>query len=144
MSVRSPKYTHRGWVLRDISGRALSKTLTYMEEGQEALSWYRDHPDAPTIVVEDIPSAVRAAKYMNSVALLGTSIGAARAAEIASYSHRVILALDQDATAKSFRYAKKYGLMWDGPEILVLRKDLKNMEEDELCQILSVWVTPST
>lgn len=133
MSVRSPKYTHRGWILRDISGRARCKALTYLDEREVGLSWYRNFDTGPTVLVEDIPSAVRASCYVNSVALLGTGIGTDRALEIAEFATRpVSIALDQDATALSFVYEQRFGHMWDNPQVLPLPKDLKNMTEDEL------------
>lgn len=138
MSIRSPKYMHRGWVLRDIRGTARNKALMYMEPHEETLSWYRTNNTAPTVLVEDIPSSVRASRYMNAVALLGTKIGMEKAIEIAEYAQRpIIIALDQDATRESFKHAKKYGLMWGDVRILPLTKDLKNMSEDEVRTLLT-------
>ena len=137
MSIRSPKYRHRGWVLRDIRGMARQKALNFINEGEQGLSWYRRHKKGPTVVVEDIPSAVRAEKYMNSVALLGTGIGPDRALEIADYATRpVILALDQDATALSYQMGDMWKLLWDEVKVLPLRRDLKNETEDNLRRIL--------
>ena len=138
MSIRSPKYVHRGWVLRDIWGRSPVKALTYIDEGQEAISWYK-HPDpnAPCVVVEDIPSAVRAARYATAVALLGTKMGLSRAQELAEHgAGRLVLALDQDVTSKSFELAKRYALLWDDVTVLPLERDLKDMQEEELCELL--------
>ena len=138
MSIRGPKYTHRGWVLRDIRGVARTKAFTYLEENEESLSWYKTTKDAPTVLVEDIPSAVRA--YMNgvnAVALLGTAIGLDKAMEIAEYATRpIIVALDQDATAKAFKHVERYNLLWDNPQVLVLHKDLKDMTAEELEELL--------
>lgn len=139
MSIRSPKYTHRGWVLRDIRGVSRIKALTYVDEGQEGMSWYRTNPNAPTVVVEDIPSAVRASRYVNAVALCGTGIGPTRAEEIGSYATLpVCVALDQDATKDSFRLANKWSLLWGDVKVLPLRKDMKDMKEDELCKLLKL------
>lgn len=131
MSVRSFGDLHRGWVLR--SDGVEPKALTYLDEGQIALSWYCDFAALPTVIVEDIPSALRAASYVNSVALLGTACGEDKAHEIARCAPRPIyIALDQDATDKAIEYAQKYSLLWDGPRILPLQKDLKNMTEAEV------------
>ena len=132
MSVRDPMNKHRGWVLRAISSGARTKALTYIETG-ESLSWYRTNPFAPTVVVEDIPSAIRASKYVNAVALLGTALSLEKAIEIATHAPKpVLIALDQDAVAQSFKLQKKYGLLWDSPEILSLQMDIKNMTDNEL------------
>lgn len=137
MSVRSPKYTHRGWCLRDLGGYQKPKVLTFIDPGEEGMSWYRNHTDGPTLVVEDIPSALRAAKYVNVVALLGTGIGQDRAIEIEKYATGPIyMALDQDATALSFKWAVKYGLLWGDARVLPLKQDIKDMEEDDLCQLM--------
>jgi len=137
MSVRSPKFVHRGWVLRDITGQARTKALTYIDEGQEGLSWYKTTPNAPTIVVEDIPSAVKASKYVNAVALLGTGIGLDRAIEIAANSTSVIMALDNDAISLSFKWARKYSLLWGDVSVLPLHKDIKDMKENDIKELLN-------
>lgn len=137
MSVRSPKYLHRGWVLRDVWNRSQAKTLNFIEDNEVSLSWYKNHAQRPTVLVEDIPSAIRAAKYVNAVALLGTGIGLEKAQEIAQHATGpVVVALDQDATNQSFDLLYKYALLWDNPIILPLQKDLKNLTEEELCRKL--------
>jgi len=133
MSIRSPKYVHRGWVMRDIHNRAAVKALTYVDENEEGISWYRNHLSAPLVVVEDIPSAARASLYVNAVALCGTGISPERAQEIAQYATGpVVMALDQDAIALSFKWAKKYALLWGDVKVLPLNKDIKDMNEDEV------------
>jgi hypothetical protein len=137
MSVRSPKYMHRGWVLRDIYGRSRLKALTYMDEGEESLSWYMHSRNVSTVLVEDIPSAVRASKHTNTVALLGTGIGVGKAEEIAEHAPRpIIVALDQDATAASFDRVLRYKLLWDNPQVLMLDKDIKDMTSREVQKLL--------
>lgn len=138
MSIRSPKYVHRGWSLRDIHGVSRIKALTYIDEGEEGISWYKTSPFAPTVLVEDIPSSVRASQYMNAVALLGTGIGLARAQEISDFAPRpIIIALDQDATTLSFRWANKWALLWGDVKVLPLKKDMKDMKENELKDLLT-------
>ena len=87
--------------------------------------------------MEDIPSAVRASAHVNAVSLLGTGVGLGKAMEIAKYASRpIIVALDQDATSASFNIVKKYGLMWDTVIVLPLRKDIKDMNDKELKELL--------
>lgn len=136
MSVRSPRGLHRGWVLRN-DGSRTPKALTYIDEDEEGLSWYLTQPYAPTLLVEDMPSAIRASRYTNAVALLGTGIGESRAHEIAEYAVRpVYVALDQDATSLSFKWARKYSLLWGDVKVLPLKQDLKDMQESELCTLI--------
>jgi len=138
MSIRSPKNAHRGWVLRSVGSNVRAKALTFTEEGEVALSWYKTNRLAPTVLVEDIPSAVRASKTMNSVALLGTGIGSDRAMEIAKHATRpIFIAMDQDATPTAIEYAKKYCLLWDDVRVMQLPKDMKNMSEPELLVLLN-------
>lgn len=138
MSIRSPKFTHRGWVLRDITGKLPIKALTFLNEGEEGISWYKTHPQKPTVIVEDMPSAVRASAYVNSVALLGTNISLSRAEEIASYAPRPILvALDQDATAQAFAIARRWSLLWGDVRVLPLHQDIKNMPEKAIQELLA-------
>jgi hypothetical protein len=109
-----------------------------MNPDEEGLSWYKTQPTAPTVLVEDIPSAVRASKYVNAVALLGTGIGLSRAVEIAETTSRpIMVALDQDAVDLSFKWARKYSLLWGDVKVLPLKKDMKNMTEEELKELLT-------
>lgn len=141
MSIRSPKYRHRGWVLRDISGNARTKALMYTE-GSDVItqSWYKsvDRKVRGTILVEDIPSAVRASKYIDSVALLGTGVGIEKAVEIAMYKRAgpVYVALDQDATRQAFKLVDKWAGIWGEVSVLPLEKDIKDMDETSLRMLL--------
>lgn len=133
MSVRSPMYRHRGWVLRDIGGTARSKALTYIEHEEVPLSWHKRQANVGTLLVEDIPSAVRASKYVTSVALLGTGCGNDRGLEIAAKAQRPIaIALDQDATGTAFEILDRWGLLWGDSKVVPLKKDIKNMSDKEV------------
>jgi len=137
MSVRAPNYTHRGWVLRDMEGRARHKALTYIEENETPMSWYRNRHLRGTVIVEDIPSAVRASKYVNAVALLGTGAGLDRATEIDMMATRpIMIALDQDATDKSFKLLDRWGLLWGQAKVMPLKHDLKDMQEPFLKRLI--------
>lgn len=133
MSIRSPKYVHRGWVMRSLNPNSRSKALTYVDEGEEGMSWYKEHLNAPTVLVEDVPSAVRASRLVNAVALCGTGVGLSRAVEIQKYATLpIVVALDQDATKEAFKIANKWGLLWGDVKVLPLKKDLKDTDEKEL------------
>jgi hypothetical protein len=137
MSIRSPKFLHRGWVLRDLWGRQQRKALTYVNDGEIGISWYKTQPGKPTVIVEDIPSAVRASKYVNAVALCGTGCGVARAMEINEYATRPIhVALDLDAVQTGVRIARRWALLWGDVRVTVTEKDMKDMDEGRLCQLL--------
>jgi hypothetical protein len=87
--------------------------------------------------VEDIPSAVRAAKYVNAVALLGTQISDDAAMELSLHTNGVVIALDQDATKISFKLYNKYRGLWKKTTVQPLKQDLKNMSEADLKELLT-------
>ena len=90
------------------------------------------------MVVEDIPSAVRIMQNgVNAVSLLGTLVNDDKAYELNDYASRpIVLALDNDATYKAFQITKKYGLLWDKWQVMFLKKDFKDMSNEEIQQKL--------
>lgn len=107
-------------------------------ENSISQSWYykgrelRKKTDT-LIVVEDIVSALRVNPYFDSVALLGTSLTAEKQSEIRAQRYKnVFLCLDQDATKISARYVKNANINIPGLKVKFLKKDIKNMTEDEL------------
>ena len=100
------------------------------------MSYYGALPAGRTVIVEDIPSAARAARYGNAIALLGTGVGADYAGEIAAHRTRIVWALDADATAQALRLQRRYSLLFEESYVKVLRCDLKDMPEEELKQLM--------
>ena len=94
--------------------------------------------------MEDIPSAVRLAKYTGAVSLQGTDFCDDTINEIAEETQSVVWALDEDATQKAIKYCKKYRLMFKHSRVQPLIKDIKNMEEKELQTLLGVGDTSVT
>lgn len=143
MSIRTPHDTHRGWVLRSALDRKVrTKAYTYFDKpATPKASWYRPigRPAVPnTVLVEDIPSAIRASEYMTAVALLGTNVPKDAAMEIAEHKRgRIIVALDADATAQAIRLAADNALLWGDVGVAILTKDLKDMTEEELCTTIN-------
>lgn len=135
--VFSPTGSRRGWVLRDYSGTQSVKALTRMDVAEPVTSWYRPLHSPSVIVVEDIPSAVRASAYIDAVALNGSGVSADGALELASYYSSVIWALDADATAASLKLHKKYNMLFTDSQVLILQKDIKNTGEEKLTEILT-------
>lgn len=133
--IFGPMGHRRGWMLRSYVG-AEPKALTRMDCAEPHMSWYRLGDTTPTILVEDIPSAVRAARYTGAVSLCGTGCGPEYANELASHTRNVIWALDADATATAIRWHRRYSMMFDSSRVLPLPKDLKNMTEPELITLL--------
>ena len=134
--IFSPTGLRRGWVLRSYDRFARRKVLTRMDVIEPHLSWYRPHMGDQVLVVEDIPSAVRAAWYVDTVALCGGTCGPEYALEIQRYYPNVTWALDADATTQAINLHRKYGTLFESSTVLVLEKDIKDMTEEELCTIM--------
>jgi len=88
------------------------------------------------LAVEDIPSAVRAARYVDTVALLGTGCNTDYATEISSMYRHIVWALDEDATGQALKLMRKHALLFETSRVLVLEEDLKDMKEERLCELL--------
>lgn len=113
------------------------KVLTYFQTEQPRLCWYRVRNRGALVLVEDQISALRASKYVDSCALLGTELHADMAAEIARQGYpRVLLALDQDATGKTYSTIRRYGGMLP-LEPLPLERDIKDMTEQRVQELLT-------
>jgi DNA primase (bacterial type) len=120
-----------GCVLRAMRGDTrLPKAKSHTEEG--AIAWHVNPTTRGLIIVEDIYSAIRAADYCSSVALLGTHLNEERVEQIKqSGLYPVYLALDADVYPQVIRYAQRFRSQL--PMIPIkLTKDLKNHTPAEL------------
>jgi hypothetical protein len=142
--IFSPLGARRGYVLRSYDRSVRTKTRTHMDVEEPHLSWYRPNDSATVVVVEDIPSAVRASLYTDAVALCGAECNTEYAAEIAAHYNHVVWALDADATAQAIRLKRDHALLYDTSHVLVLEKDLKNQTEEEISWTLSSLCTSGT
>lgn len=140
MPIYGPTGARRGWALRSYSG-AEPKALTRMDVPEPHMSYYRFHgPEDLVLVVEDIPSAVRAGMYVNAVSLCGTGAGPDYVNEIAEHYRRVVWALDADALGLAVERHRENALMFDESSVCVLDKDIKDMAEDEVAALLGEYV----
>jgi len=92
--------------------------------------------DKPLLVVEDMPSAIKAAKFMPTVALLGTNISEKEVNYLKKVTDNIWLALDEDATDKAIAYKRKYNLYFRNFRVLPLVKDIKDMKYTEIEELL--------
>lgn len=135
--ILDPMGRRRGYVLRSWKVTdARDKALTRMDVEEPHMSYYHCDPSVPVIVVEDIPSAVRASMYLNAVSLNGTGCSADYANEIAGHFRRVVWALDNDATQQAVKLMRRHSLLFDESRLLPLERDLKDMGEDALERLL--------
>jgi len=93
------------------------------------------HSSGGLLVVEDIVSSIKASRYMNSCAILGTAFTEEIAQHLSSISPHIILALDNDAIKKAINFRRKYGILFKKFEILLLEKDIKDTSHIELEKI---------
>lgn len=106
-------------------------------------SWYRHRAteeigmrlmgDKTIWLVEDQISAIRASKYVDTVALMGSHVSELLITSIKAvqYEH-VVIALDKDAYALSLNYRNKYAELFKSFRVAQLPKDIKDMTPTEL------------
>ena len=130
--ILGPLGVRRGWVLRSWAPGEWTKALTRMDEDAPHMSWYPGPGTTHTVIVEDIPSAVRAASYRPSIALCGTGCGLAYALEIAEHTQHVIWAFDEDATTQATAQCRRHSMLFESSCVMPLSMDLKDMSEPAL------------
>lgn len=135
-----PSASLRGFVLRAPPGSALvPKVLSWPITDECPLSWnsvYRG--DDRVVVVEDIPSAIAlATRSVRAVALQGTHLTDEAIDELIEEATDIVFALDRDAFQKSVSLAKKLRLHFRTCVPLLLEKDFKDMNEEEMERCLS-------
>jgi hypothetical protein len=139
--ILGPLGERRGYVLRSLDPSVYPKALTHLECDAPALSWHRTDSTAPVVAVEDIPSALRLwAAGHNAVALLGTSCGADKAAELSYASKRIVWALDADATKTAVHLERRHRFLFDGSVVAVLKCDIKDMTEEEFDEFRNFYL----
>lgn len=128
MPVRGYEGEELGVMLRALDGRK-PKVVSHTEKG--VMAWYINHTTPGIIIVEDQLSAVRASRYLSSVALLGTNLSEERVAEIRKTRNiPVYLALDNDAISSAVKYVVKYRSVLP-LQLVRLDKDIKDMTHEE-------------
>lgn len=138
MPIRNQAHSRRGWVLRSLMD-VKPKTLTALDVVGPRLSWFYRAVQAPTIVVEDMVSAVRGAvvkPLWNFVAINGTHLTPSEEQELASMEH-VVFALDRDAVETSAQHCLQFKLLVPRAGFLILPKDLKNLTDKEIEECLA-------
>jgi hypothetical protein len=105
------------------------KSIIVKEKDPMGVIWFNCYsgPSGKVIIVEDCYSAIRASKYMNAVALLGTYLSPENVRELKSFNMaRYFLALDSDAQKSMVETILKYKdiLPLEG---VTMNMDIKNM-----------------
>lgn len=133
--ILNPVGQRQGWVLRAYDGRA-PKALSFLDEGATRLSHYRCNDSSRALLVEDIPSAVRGSSYLNTVAILGTSIKSSDQLELQMRYDELIICLDADAVRQAVDLHRQLDLLFKRVTIVVPPCDLKDMTEAQLMEFL--------
>lgn len=92
------------------------------------------------LLVEDQLSGIKASRYMNTIVLLGTNFNFEIATHIRNFTSHIVMALDADATSKAIRYKQKFGIMFGNFDVISLSKDIKDMTNDEIGDLLGEYV----
>jgi len=113
-----------------------AKAISYFNDGQAHLHYvpYAGQRSSAVVCVEDIPSAIRCARFSRACAILGSHLSDDMVAELAGHTQHIILALDPDATAKAFKLRDRYRMYFRNFDVRVLSKDPKDMDDDQLLQ----------
>ena len=91
------------------------------------------------VVVEDILSAIRVGRHINTCSLLGTKITTGQATELAKYD-RVTTWLDPDAAGRkgAYKIRKTLGLLTEVDNI-VTDKDPKELSDKQIIELLNSY-----
>ena len=92
-----------------------------------------NHKDA--ILVEDCASACAVSDVITGIALLGTSLKDDYIPHLKKYN-KVFVALDRDATTKSFDIANKLCYTVDSVQVMVLEDDLKYFNSNDIRKLI--------
>lgn len=136
-----PLYTVEGYdcghLLRRLDGRK-PKTLTFWSKDVPKVHFpLRKELTKSVFVVEDIPSAIKASRYMSAAALCGTDVGVDVSQHLSSVFNTIYLALDADATNKAIKYKNKYGLFFGNFFVVQLSKgDIKNLTDNDIDELM--------
>jgi hypothetical protein len=123
-----------GNVARSYMKGTRTKTINYWEDTDEVHVHYPPTKikSNQVILVEDTLSAIRLAKHVPTIALLGTNIPKALIPDIAKKD--VYLALDDDALGKALELIQRFRVLFRSMNIIMVDKDPKNLTEDELIE----------
>lgn len=91
-------------------------------------------------LVEDLLSKQRLNQEgITAIALLGTHICDSLIEHLTDNYSSIYLALDNDATAKALRWKYKIGYLFEDFTVVLLTKDIKDMDRDAILALVSVY-----
>lgn len=116
---------------KDFTG---TKAINYFDDGEPHLHYVPSSMSREGAItcVEDIPSAIRVARFGRSCAVLGSWLTDEQVIELGRLTKDINVALDADATAKAFKMRQKYALYFRNFNVKVLSKDPKDMTDAQI------------
>lgn len=152
IEVPDPYDRVRGYVVREVrwgdkaptneQGEPIAKARVFMHSEGPKQGWYRHLGERirTVVLVEDAVSAMKVAEVgATGVALLGMDLEESKVREIAQQRPtEVIMALDADATALSFKLARRWGLAWPKVRVALLTRDIKDTPLREIPEVLGL------
>lgn len=117
----------------DCSG---SKAISYFEDGNRHLHYvpYSGEQRDRIVCVEDIPSAIRVARFGRACALLGSELDDSTIDDLAKQTDYVVMALDPDATHKALKMKKRYALYFKQFDVRILSSDPKDASDEQILE----------
>lgn len=92
----------------------------------------RKHLSDSLLIVEDVPSSIKASLFTPTVALCGTELSFDDCSYFSSIGIRhLTIALDADAVSKQYKLKQKVEFMFDSVSMLHIDKDIKDMTLEE-------------
>lgn len=143
---KGPNFEHRGYVARSAFDRPnKTKAIAYTEvEDEPFIHWAGTTTNRLIIIVEDWVSAEKvihvSGKYngIRAVSLCGTHIDYVRALEISREANEcpVMICLDNDATALSFKYVSRFRGVFKKLLVRPLDRDIKDSDWNTISEII--------
>lgn len=142
MPVRDDRGRATALNLRSYNENESRKSLLHRLSEEAGQAWYRSSPYASrVVVVEDQPSALRASTIqgVDSIALLGTAFPESlvdRLRFVYRHKHKVLMALDQDATQQAVEHVVKWKHVLPSLEVLPLDRDIKDHSPEDFSKLI--------
>lgn len=135
--IIAPNGTWRG-IMEAYYGAVKFRKI-WKHKDEPMLSWTPGGDNyAGVWIVEDQISALKlwTIASVRAVALLGTHLSAGGAAEIKATTNHVTIALDADATARSFDLARTWGGFFKSCRVQILQQDIKDMPVEAIREMI--------
>lgn len=123
------------WDLNRPHGRSKARIFYELPERGPNFFLRENIEPSPIVVVEDALSALKVSRLYSGAALHGTNLNRDSLDQLMEVSKSIVLALDEDATLKSFEYQKQYNLYCDF-KVAVLDRDLKYEDDAKIKEIV--------